>query len=102
MDVHARVRIDRADWAWSEGQTVHISIENMVYTCNMQCSLNLDEVCTILREFGPQYNRKKFAAPIIRFRESSQETRTVKPPKIALLVSPSLSLYVHPLSYTIA
>lgn len=82
MDVAARVRDSRSDWAWSEGKQVDIAIENMVYTCNMHCKLNLDKVCEILIDYGPQYNRKKFAAPILRFRESSQ-ARLSRSPALA-------------------
>ena len=86
MNVGEKVVFEHANWSWCDGQVVRVRIENIVYTCNVGMSLNMNDVHETLLHFGPQYNRKKFAAVIIRFRESSQETRTVNPPKIALLI----------------
>ena len=54
-----------------------IRVENIVYACNTGCDLNLRELhSNFNNKFGSQYNPKKFAAVIIRFRL----------PKVAILV----------------
>jgi transcription initiation factor TFIID TATA-box-binding protein len=58
------------------GAYTTITIVNMVYTCSIETKLQLNHVWKCLLDFGAQYNRKRFSAVIIRYRN----------PKIALLL----------------
>lgn len=63
-------------WTGSDGTEVKIRIQNLVYTCNIFTTLNLNHVAQKLKRLGAQLNRKRFAAVIIRYRN----------PKIAILL----------------
>jgi len=53
-----------------------VTVENLVYTCKLNCQLNLCDVTTRLSKYGVQCNPKKFAAAILKLRE----------PRIAVLL----------------
>jgi TATA-box binding protein (TBP) (component of TFIID and TFIIIB) len=71
------------EYTWSNGQKTVVRIENLVYTCHLtqsngakQFRLQLARIFDIFRLQGAQFNKKRFAAVILRVRN----------PKIAILI----------------
>ncbi len=71
------------EYPWSNGQKTLVRIENLVYTCHLtqsngakQFRLQLQRIFDIFRKEGAQFNKKRFAAVILRVRN----------PKIAILI----------------
>lgn len=63
-------------WPWSDNQEICVRIQNTVCTCLIGTSLVLSHLVTQLKHYAAQYNKKRFAAVIIEF----------KNPKVAFLI----------------
>lgn len=66
----------KGTWIGEDGTKVIATVQNRVYTCLLSHSINLKYVAISLACMGAQFNRKRFAAVIIRSRR----------PKIAILL----------------
>ena len=66
----------KGTWVDEDGTRVVAIVQNRVYTCLLSHSINLKYVANSLSCMGAQFNRKRFAAVIIRYRR----------PKIAILL----------------
>jgi len=63
-------------WPWSDGYKIAVRIQNTVCTCKIGTDLNLQDLALKLRHLGIQYNKKRFAAIIITYRN----------PRVAFLI----------------
>lgn len=54
------------EWSWSDGAKITSTIFNIVMTADLGCDLNLEGLAVDLRKHGAQYNKKEFAAIVIR------------------------------------